>query len=363
MADDTAQSVRPPFPVVGIGASAGGLDAYKRFLESMPSDSGMAFVLIPHLDPKHESLMVELLAKHTSMAICQVEEAMSLQPNHIYVIPPNRFLSIGEGVLRLEEPPDPVGRKTAIDHFFRSLAAAYGEMAIGIVLSGTGAHGTVGIREISGLGGLVLAQDPETAGYEQMPQNAIDTGLVDYILPVEKMPEVLIGYREQLKIRTQEGTKPVTEETAQLERILNLMLSRTRYDFRCYRKKMLMRRIRRRMDLGHFEHLKTYYELLKDDPDEISLLFRDLLINVTSFFRDAAAFDQLQAQVIEPLVKEKTADVPVRVWVPACATGEEAYSVAILLMEAFSRQQQLYDIQIFATDLDEDVLEHARQGV
>lgn len=361
--EDAPDGVRNLFPVVGIGASAGGLDAYKSFFSAMPADNGMAFVLIPHLDPSHESFMVELLAKQTEMAVCQAEDGMLLRPNAVYIIPPNKFLSISEGALRLEYLPVPLGQQTAIDPFFRALAATYGEMAIGIIMSGTGAHGSLGLREISAQGGLAMVQNPATAGFSQMPQSAIATGVVDYILPVEEMPATLIEYRDQLLGGARRRLTPSTEVSKQLEQILTLLLTRTRYDFHCYRKKMLMRRIHRRMDLGHLEHLSDYYKRLKNDTDEVALLFKDLLINVTSFFRDPDAFKVLQEEFIGPLVENKAIDTPVRVWVPACATGEEAYSIAILLMETFSRLQLPYNIQIFATDLDEEVLEYARHGV
>ena len=323
------------FPVVGIGASAGGLEAFKRFFCAMPPDSGMAFVLIPHLDPTHRSLMVELLSRQTAMKVSEVEEGTLVQPNCVYIIPPNRDLLITGGRLHLTEPTRHRGLQTAIDPFFRSLAEDQQEKSIGIILSGTGSHGARGLKEVKLAGGMTMAQDPKTAEHDQMPRSAINAGIIDFVLPPEKMPETLIKYIRQPDMKRAEAV-PAAERTAdQISAILDLLAACTGYDFRCYRKNMLLRRIERRMGLRHLDEVSAYVAFLQEHADEVSALFRDLLIGVTSFFREPEAFQVLKRQVIPELVERQTAGIPVRVWVPACATGEEAYSVAMLLVEQF----------------------------
>jgi two-component system CheB/CheR fusion protein len=334
----------------------------------MPPDSGMAFVLIPHLDPTHESLMVELLAKQTRMSVVEAGDGMAVEPNRVYVIPPNRSLAIREGVLRLSRLPEPRGLQTAIDSFLRSLAEDQKERAIGIVFSGTGSHGTRGLREIKAAGGLIMAQAPESADYDQMPRAVIATGLVDYVLPPEAMPEALIKYARHAYVnRVPEAAAP--EETApeHLNRILALLRARTKHDFRAYRKNMLMRRVQRRMGLCHIDRLADYLEHLRDQGDEVRALSRDLLIGVTGFFREPEAFQVLAQRVLPELVQRSgrrgEGDRPIRVWVPGCATGEEAYSIAMLLMEEYGAARRPVSVQIFATDIDEEALDVARAGV
>ena len=351
------------FPVVGIGASAGGLDAFKKFFSAMSPDSGMAFVLIPHLDPSHRSLMVELLSRQTAMNVREAADGMPVEPNGVYIIPPNKYLSISKGQLRLTGPTERRGLPTALDGFFRSLAADQQEKAIGIVLSGTGSHGTPGLKEIKAVGGMIMAQDPETAEYDQMPQSAINTGLVDYVLPPEKMPEALIKYARQPYLRAPEPTPPAEAAAEQIAPVLDLLRTRSRYDFRCYRKNMLNRRIQRRMGICQIDAVPAYVAFLREHPEEITALYRDLLIGVTSFFREPEAFQTLQQQVIPELVERQSGEIPVRVWVPACATGEEAYSIAILLLEQFAAIKKSVNVQIFASDVDEESLEVARRGI
>lgn len=361
----SAEPARPalPFPVVGIGASAGGLDAFKKFFSAMPAESGMAFILIPHLDPSHRSLMVELLGRHTAMPVREAGDGMPIEANCVYIIPPNRYLSVNQGRSRLTEPPEPQGFPMALDGFFRSLAKDQEEKAVGIVLSGTGSHGTQGLKEIKAVGGMVMAQDPATAEYDHMPRSAIDTGMVDFILPPEKMPEALINYARQPYLNSPKAM-PLGEDTAgQIAPILDLLRNRSRYDFRCYRNKMLIRRIQRRMGICQIDEISKYVAYLRDHPDEVTALYGDLLIGVTSFFRDPEAFQALQQQVIPELVDRQSGDIPVRVWVPACATGEEAYSIAMLLMEQFAVAKKSVNLQVFASDIDEESLEVARRGV
>ena len=329
----------------------------------MPPDSGMAFVLIPHLDPTHASLMVELLSRQTAMKVSEVEEGIPVEPNCVYVIPPNKDLLIALGRLHLAETTEIRGLQTAIDPFFRSLAEDQQEKSIGIVLSGTGSHGTPGLKEIKLAGGMTMAQDAETAEYDQMPQSAIDAGIVDYVLPPEKMPEALIKYIRQPYLKQSEAISAVEAAADIISAILDMLKDRTGYDFRCYRKNMLLRRVQRRMGLRHLGAVSDYVAFLHEHPDEVTALFKDLLIGVTSFFREREAFRVLKQQVIPELVERQTAGIPVRVWVAACATGEEAYSIAILVLEQFSATKKPVSLQVFATDIDEESLEVARHGI
>ncbi len=364
-------------PIVGIVASAGGLDAFKKFFSAMPADSGLAFVLIPHLDPTHESLMVELLSKFTSMPVVEANQGMSVQRNRVHIIPPNHFLAISGGLLQLSESPKHRGWQTSIDFFLRSLAKDQGELAIGIVLSGTGSHGALGIREIKLAGGIVMAQDPKTAEYNQMPQNAIDTGIIDCVLPPDQMPEALLKYVAQSSLsyaaessgeRDSEGEddnvpKLPEESNDLLDQFLDLLRSRTKYDFRPHRKPMILRRIQRRMGLARIDSMRDYLGFLKKHPEEVIVLYKDLLISVTAFFRDPEAYRILEQKLIPTLLGRQTGDMPIRVWVPGCATGEEAYSIAILLMEAVARAKAKISIQVFASDIDTDAIDIARAGI
>lgn len=361
---ETTDSDLPNFPIVGIGASAGGLSAFKSFFSHMPDDSNMAFVLVPHLDPTHQSMMVELLTKQTDMPVCEVIDKMPVKANHVYIIPPGRYLKIHNCKLQLTSPPKTRGTETAIDNFLRSLAQDQEECAIGIILSGTGSHGTLGLQAIKAHGGMTMVQDPDTAEYDSMPQNAINTDCIDYILPPQEMPEVLIQYTQHSYVRSAwEPSSLAEEEQNQLNRILALLRARIKYDFRCYRKNMLLRRVQRRMGLNHVDQLAEYLELLRNNADEVDRLYRDLLISVTGFFRDTEAYQLLEQRVIPQLIEHSGSDAPVRVWIPGCATGEEAYSIAMLLIEQFSAAHKQPNIQIYATDIDENALDFARQGI
>ena len=320
-------------PVAGLVASAGGLDAFKKFFAAMPADSGIAFVLIPHLDPSHESLMVELLARHTAMPVIEAAEGMAVEANHVYIIPPDRNMTISGGVLCLTGPVDRGGWQTSIDLFLRSLADDRAERAICIILSGTGSHGTLGLTAVKAAGGMAMVQDPSTADYPPMPESAIATGLADYVLPVEQMPEALVKYVQHGYVKGAGVAAAIEEVPDHLNELLALLRARTKLDFRCYRKKMLARRLERRMGLSHFDDVAEYLAYLREHPEEVKQLARDLLISVTRFFRDPEAFSTLATDVIAPLIRAKDADSPLRVWVPGCATGEESYSLAMLLLE------------------------------
>ena len=352
----------PEFPVVGIGASAGGLDAFKRFFTAMPADSGMAFVLVQHLDPVHESLTADILARHTAMKVVQVEDRTPVEANHVYVIPPNKDLSIRDDMLHLSVPVHQHGLRLPIDFFLRSLAEDQQAKALCIILSGTGRDGTLGLKAIKGHGGMAMAQAPETAQFDGMPRSAIDTDLIDYVLPVEEMPAALIKYLQH----TRELIRPETlgDNVADLlELILAVLRERAKYDFHYYKPGTLIRRIKRRMGLNHIEEAGDYLRFLREDEREIRLLYKDLLIGVTSFFREPEAYRLLEQEVIRKLVHDKDPEATIRVWVPGCSSGEEPYSIAILLLEQIQALQKHCTIQIFASDIDDEALATARAGI
>ena len=355
---------RSPCPVVGVGASAGGLEAFQALFSRMPADSGMVFVLVQHLDPRHETLMPELLARHTAMPVQLVSGDTKMERDHIYVVPPDTTVMIDDCVLKASRPERIRGRRTPIDSFFRSLAEDQGDDAVGIVLSGTGADGALGLRAIREHGGLTMAQTPGSARFDSMPRSAILTGMVDHVLTVEEMPHRLLEHiRNLAELRggkAVEGLRQVVE--GQLPQICSLLRRRTGHDFSRYKQSTMVRRVRRRMSELRADAVPTYLDLLRNDPKEVERLFRDLLIGVTNFFRDAEAFEVLERKVIPQLFEKKGFDEQVRVWVPGCSTGEEAYSIAILLREKALEMEEPPHVQIFATDIDASSLETARQA-
>jgi two-component system CheB/CheR fusion protein len=357
-------SPRHPCPVIGVGASAGGLEAFQALFSRMPADSGMAFVVVQHLDPHHETLMPELLARHASMPVQLVNEDIAVETDHIYVTPPNATVTIDNCVLRVSRPERTRGRRTPIDSFFRSLAEDQGDDAVGIILSGTGADGAIGLRSIREHGGMTMVQTPGSARQDSMPRSAMLTGMVDYVLPVEEMPAYLLDHLRNLtEIRGGEAVEGLRQDVEeQLSQICSLLRRRTGHDFSRYKQSTLIRRVRRRMSDLRTDSVASYVGLLRDDSKEADRLFRDLLIGVTNFFRDADAFEVLERRVIPQLFEKKGVDEQVRVWVPGCATGEEAYSLAILLREKASRLEEPPHVQVFATDIDAQALETARQG-
>ena len=359
----SAEPVLPAIlPVVGLVASAGGLDAYKAFLDAMPANSGMAFVLIPHLDPRHESLMAPLLARHTDMPIEEARDQQPLQPDRIYVIPPDRHLTLRAGVIELNRPPGQLGGEIAIEPFLLSLANDQQERAICVILSGTGNHGTLGLKAVKAAGGMVMAQEPSTAEYDRMPRSAIDTGLVDYVLPPGEMPAVLLKYVRHLMTASAGAPEPAAVRD-DLEQVLELLRERSNFYFLAYRKRMLLRRIQRRMGLNQLERFSDYLAQLREQPEEVERLARDLFISVTSFFRDPEMFHILETRVLPALIEARGAHGAVRVWVPGCATGEEAYSLAMLLVERAGAIGKDSVPQVFATDVDRGALEVARRGI
>jgi two-component system CheB/CheR fusion protein len=363
------QSIRGPeanFPIVGIGASAGGLAAFEAFFSGMPaaSDPGMAFVLVQHLAPDHKSLLTELIRRYTRMQVFEVEDGMEVQPNCAYIIPPNRDMAFLGGRLQLMEPAAPRGQRLPIDFFFRSLAQGLRERAIGIVLSGTGSDGAQGVRAIKGEGGMVIAQTPTTTEYDGMPRSALATGLVDYELPPAEMPAQISAYVAHAfgkPLQTVSAPRHTTENA--LRKICILLRAQTGHDFSQYKPSTIHRRIERRMAVHQIAELDAYIRYLQQTPAELEALFRDLLIGVTSFFRDPEAFKVLEQQVFPKLFADKPAGSLVRVWSAGCSTGEEAYSIAILLQEFLETTQQRFVVQVFATDIDSQAIATARSGL
>ncbi len=364
------KSLSPPkkekrgLPIVGIGASAGGLQAFETFFKNMSPDSGMAFVLVPHLDPKHISILPDLLQKYTKMSVSLVEDGMKVHPNAVYVIPPNKSMAILHGVLHLMTPAMSGGFKLPVDLFFRSLANDQGSNAIGIILSGTGSDGTLGLKEIRGQGGMVMVQDPGTASYDGMPRSAQTTGMVDYILPPEKMPEQLLNYTKHIAIRKEAKITPIAGNIPEaLQKILILVRNQTGHDLSLYKPNTICRRIERRMNIHQITTIENYVRYLEQNSHEVVILFKELLIGVTSFFRDPEAFKALKEKVLPALLKGKPKDFYLRVWIPGCSTGEEPYSLAITLREYMQEHKHDFKVQIFATDIDHDAIEKARSGI
>jgi two-component system, chemotaxis family, CheB/CheR fusion protein len=357
-------SASDTFPVVGMGASAGGLEAFTSFFKNMPSDGHMAFILVVHLDPGHTSMMPELLKRYTKMDVIEAKDGMSVMPDCVYVIPPNKDMSIFGRVLQVSEPAEVRGLRMPIDSFFRSLADDQGEKAISVILSGTGSDGTLGMRAIHGAGGMCMVQDPETARYDGMPRSAIITGLADYVLPVEKMPEQLQAYVRQYYPKKPGKILFLSDKgLTAIQKILAILRARTGHDFSHYKKTTILRRIERRMSIHQIADAVAYAQFIQEHPEEIQILFKELLIRVTSFFRDPDAFSILENKILPDLIEKKPETYTVRVWVPGCGTGEEAYSIAILLRECMQETKSDFKVQIFGTDIDEDSIAQARTGL
>lgn len=349
--------------IVGVGASAGGLEALKAMVDAMPDSPGLALVVIQHLDPTKPSLTAELLAKHTKMPVGQVEKETLVEVNHIYVIPPNKSLGIRGGKLQLNEPQQRRGARVPIDYFLRSLADDQRERAAAVILSGTGTDGTLGAKAVKTSGGLVIAQQPQSAAHAGMPQSVIETGIVDQVLPPEKIPGALIAYARHEFIRAPQEESALADQTrSDLGAILALIRTRSNLDLRCYKESTLLRRTRRRMGLLNINALLEYRDHLSEHDEEVRALTKDLLISVTDFFRDADAWRTLEKQAIAPLVQRKSLEEPYRAWIPGCATGEEAFSAAMLIDEQLQESQKNCPMQIFASDVDKDALDHARQA-
>lgn len=350
------------FPIVGIGASAGGLEAFEAFFRACPADTGIAFVLVPHLDPGHGSLLTEILQRSTTMPVVEALDQVPVVPNHVYVIPPNRELAILHGVLQLSVPESPRGQRMPIDAFLRSLAEDQGESAIGIILSGTATDGTLGLRSILGAGGICMVQEPSTAKYDGMPHSAIGAGYATHVLPVEEMPALLIKLARRAALHLRHAPVASEKAVSGLNQILLQVRSATGHDFSLYKKSTIARRIERRMAQHNIEEMGAYGRYLREHSAEVQTLFKELLINVTSFFRDPEAFAVLKNQILPELLADKPDGYAFRVWVAACATGEEAYSIAMVLREFMDESHREVSVQIYATDLDDDAIAVARGG-
>ncbi|MFO7535867.1 MAG: chemotaxis protein CheB [Kiritimatiellia bacterium] len=355
-----------PFPVVGVGASAGGLAAFEAFFSGMPPDAdpGMAFVLVQHLAPDHKSILADLIRHYTRMQVYEVEDGMEVQPNCAYIIPPNRDMAFLNGKLHLMEPSAPRGQRLPIDFFFRSLAQDQHERAICVVLSGTGSDGALGVRAIKGEGGMAMAQSPATAEYDGMPRSAVATGLVDYELPAAEMAVQLIAYANHaFGKHTALDIAPEPNAENALKKIFILLRAQTGHDFSRYKPSTIHRRINRRLAVHQIKTIDAYVKYLQQTPAEAEALFRDLLIGVTCFFRDSDAFKALEEQVVPKLFAGKAPGSPIRVWSVGCSTGEEAYSIAILLRERMEAMKQDFKVQVFATDIDSQAIAVARAGL
>jgi two-component system CheB/CheR fusion protein len=373
--DPTLRHSGLDFPVVGIGASAGGLAALARFLAGMPSEPGMAIVVVMHLSPRHDSIVDRILQRSTSMPVTQVLEALPLQKNHVYVISPRKALSMNDGYLRLLDMERPRGKHVSIDFFFRTLAEVHRERAFAVILSGTGSDGSVGIARIRERGGITLVQHPEDAEYDQMPRAAIATGAVDVILPVAELPERIIAMAlaaSQIVLpegTTLDDTSDADDSTLESESrehedalrdIMLILRAKTGHDFRAYKRATVLRRIERRMQVNGLQTLEGYRDFLHEHAYERPALLKDMLISVTNFFRDRESFDVLETEVIPRLFEQASEDTRIRAWSAGCATGEEAYSLAMLLTEAAAPHSA--SVQVFATDIDDDAIAHARRG-
>ena len=353
------------FPIVGIGASAGGLEALEHFLGRVPAASGMAFVIVQHLDPTHKGIMPELLQRVTGMKVIQVKDRTRVRPECVYVIPPNKDMSILHGVLHLLPSAAPRGLRLPIDFFLRSLAEDQQERSIGVILSGMGSDGTLGLRAIKEKRGVVLVQEPATAQFDGMPRSAIGAGLADIVAPVDELPGRIITYLQRTPLVAKPERPLEDKAQSALEKAVILLRLHTGHDFSLYKRNTLYRRIERRMGIHQIDKIGVYVRYLQENSQELDLLFKELLIGVTSFFRGPAAWEQLREQALPALLTSRLADRALRAWVPGCSTGEEAYSLAIVFKEALEqvKPKGSHALQVFATDLDRDAIDKARQGV
>ena len=345
--------------IVGIGASAGGLEALRTLVAQLPQNNDACYIVAQHLSPQYRSMMVELLARETTLTLAEAKNNMPLQGRTIYITPPNKDVFVSKNKLRLRKPQTEIGPKPSVDYFFASLAKVYGERAIGIILSGTGSDGTQGVRAIKAVGGITIAQEPESAKYDGMPNSAIRSGAVDLVLTPEAISATLPSLFSSAR-----SAKPLEQTVAKDKyvQLLNLLAQQLHIDFSQYKESTLKRQINRRLAALQLVDLDSYLEFAKQKPSEFELLAQSFLISVTAFFRDPAYFAKLR-EYLEQQLSKKSSGSEIRVWVPGCATGEEAYSIAILLVEVLGERLRHYDIKIFATDLDNTALEHARRGL
>lgn len=354
------------FPIVGIGASAGGLDAFTRLLERLPTTTGMAYIFVQHLDPSHRSILPDLLARVTKMPLCAAQDQMMVEPDHVYIIPPNTDLTLSQGILQLQPRTQHGGPHLTIDRFFRSLAQDRNHQAIGVLLSGTASDGTMGLAAIKARGGMTFAQCVQSAKYPQMPQHAIAAGCVDQILPPEEIALALITLNRHPALTAAISLEPRTltaPEQQAFTRICLLLGRATDVDFLSYRPATLQRRIFRRMAVVQIDQLLAYATYLDEHPAEVEALSQEVLIHVTSFFRDASIFETVSRLVFPTLVQNFSPGNSIRIWVAGCSTGEEVYSFAICLLEFLEERALLLPFQLFATDIDAMALKQARAGI
>lgn len=362
--EKASESGGSQFPIVGIGASAGGLEALEQFLGSVPEKSGMAYVVIQHLDPTQRGMLPELLQRVSKMKVFQVKERMAVKPDCVYVIPPNSTLSILKGILHLSEPIEVRGMRLPIDYFFRSLANDRQERAVGVILSGMGSDGSIGLRAIKENNGIVMVQEPGLAKFDSMPRNAIDSVTADIVAPAFELPSKLMALLKHIPIIITEPDVEIKDKSS-LEKIISLLRNHTRNDFSLYKKNTVYRRIERRMGVHKIAKISDYVNYLRQNPKEAGILFKELMIGVTNFFRDTAVWEELKTEIIPDILVNRQSNPILRAWVPACSTGEEAYSLAIVFKEVLEKlnHHSGYSLQIFATDLDNEAIEIARKGI
>src|SRR5438132_4369829 len=361
--EENALQKEEDFLVVGLGASAGGIHALKEFFTRVTSDSGMAYVVILHMSPEHESKLAQILQVTSSIPVTQVNERVKIEPNHVYVIPPSQTLAMRDGQLALSAMSRIESRRSPVDLFFRTLAETNEARAVSVILSGTGADGSMGVKRIKEYGGVAIAQDPKEAEYDDMPSNAIATGLVDYILPVSEMPAKIVSYKEHfgtVQIPAEPKERRPSDDEA-LNNIFAQLKVGTGHDFSNYKRTTMVRRIGRRMGIREITDMPTYGRFLRDHPEEARLLLKDLLISVTNYFRDTESMAAME-KMLPKILEGKGSGDQVRVWVAGCATGEEAYSIAMLLDEFAAELTNAPSLQVFATDIDENAIVIARDG-
>ncbi|MEX2263923.1 MAG: chemotaxis protein CheB [Bryobacteraceae bacterium] len=356
----------PSFPMVALGASAGGLEAFTKLLNNLPQDTGFAFILVQHLSPDQVSMLAQLLTPRSAMPVQQVVDGTNVEPNRVYIIPPNAIMTLRNGVLRLQRKARGAVKELAVDSFFRSLAAEMGSCAVGVVLSGSGSDGSLGLAAIKAEGGITFVEDPETARFDGMPRSAIATGCADFVLPVERIASELVRIAKHPYLLQAEGpaSDAVLPGEMGMAKLLPMLQTAFGVDLSLYRTSTIKRRIRRRMALHRMENADEYVRFVEQQPPELHALYQDVLIKVTHFFRDASAFQGLRDLVFPALLRNRPGGGPLRIWVPACATGEEAYSIAISLLEYLAEQSSVsLPVQIFATDVSEDAIDKARAAI
>lgn len=354
--------------IIGIGASAGGVEALQQFFDYMPPNSGLSFVVVQHLSPDYKSLMADILSKHTEMSVYQTTDGMEVEADTVYLIPPKKYMTVKEGKLWLSDAPKSLNHP--IDAFFTSLAEEKREHSIAVVLSGTGSDGTKGVKAVKEHGGLVIAQDPESAKFDGMPRSVINTGLADFILSPEEIAEEILNFSNTpILLRPLRGDSTLSDEDAPfseeetLSHIYTILKNASGIDFTYYKRSTILRRIERRMLVTHTNTLTDFARLLGDSPEEVNVLTREIFIGVTNFFRDPAFFEKLKYNAVYKIVERTKEDEPIRAWSAGCSTGEEAYSLAILFQEVMDELQVKRDVKIFATDVDSRALEQAGKGV